>query len=102
MGRDGKPVPYEWMTINSPKFYGDSHESSAHWFGMTVLFDARSFLDKFQFVFFPRETDMRILSCPGMPGAGVFPFHPAGADFIISQRQKKATLKDADRTGFSF
>ena len=42
------------------------------------------------------------LSCPGMPGAGVFPFHPAGADFIISQRQKKATLKDADRTGFSF
>ena len=26
------------MTISSPEFDGDSHESSAHWFGMTVLF----------------------------------------------------------------
>ena len=28
------------MTIGNPKFDGDSHESSAHWFGMTVLFGA--------------------------------------------------------------
>ena len=28
MSRDGKPVPYEWMTINSPKFDGDSQVSS--------------------------------------------------------------------------
>ena len=28
------------MTIDYLKFDGDSHESSAHWFGMTVLFDA--------------------------------------------------------------
>ncbi len=27
--------PYEWMTIGCPEFDGDSHESSAHWFGMT-------------------------------------------------------------------
>ena len=37
------------MTIDYLKFDGDSHESSAHWFGMTMLFDARFFLDKFQF-----------------------------------------------------
>ena len=28
------------MTLSSLEFDGDSHESSAHWFGMTVLFDA--------------------------------------------------------------
>ena len=27
MQRDGKPVPYEWMTMNSPKFDGDSRAS---------------------------------------------------------------------------
>ena len=32
---DGKPVPYEWMTIDSPKFDGDSHTRKADWFGMT-------------------------------------------------------------------
>ena len=29
---DGKPVPYEWMTINSPKFGGDSHTRKESWF----------------------------------------------------------------------
>ena len=38
------------MTIGCPEFDGDSHESSAHWFGMTVLFGARTSLFKFQFV----------------------------------------------------
>ena len=28
------------MTMGRLEFDGDSHESSAHWFGMTVLFDA--------------------------------------------------------------
>ena len=32
--------PYEWMTIGCLEFDGDSHESSEHWFGMTVLFEA--------------------------------------------------------------
>ena len=39
------------MTIDHLEFDGDSHESSAHWFGMTVLFDALTFLYKFQFIF---------------------------------------------------
>ena len=35
------------MTMGCPEFDGDSHESSAHWFGMTMLFDALTFLYKF-------------------------------------------------------
>ena len=38
------------MTIGCPEFDGDSHESSAHWFGMTMLFGPCAFLCKFQFV----------------------------------------------------
>ena len=37
------------MTMGCPEFDGDSHERSAHWFGMTMLFDALTFLYKFQF-----------------------------------------------------
>ena len=39
MQRDGKPVPYEWMTINSPKFDGDSHEVVRYFIAMTLEFD---------------------------------------------------------------
>ena len=35
------------MTMGCLKFDGDSHESSAHWFGMTVLFDALASFCKF-------------------------------------------------------
>ena len=38
------------MTIDYLEFDGDSHESSAHWFGMTMLFDALASLCKYQFV----------------------------------------------------
>ena len=48
------------MTIGCLEFDGDSHESSAHWFGMTMLFDARSFICKFQFIGQLNKTDMRI------------------------------------------
>ena len=34
-GRDGKPVPYEWMTINSPKFDEDSHKVVRCFIAMT-------------------------------------------------------------------
>ena len=33
------------MTMDYLEFDGDSHESSAHWFGMTVLFDAPGFAE---------------------------------------------------------
>ena len=48
------------MTIDRLEFDGDSHESSAHWFGMTMLFDARSFICKFQFSALPRKADLNI------------------------------------------
>ena len=35
------------MTMSCLEFDGDSHESSAHWFGMTVLFGTRTSLYKF-------------------------------------------------------
>ena len=38
------------MTMGCLEFDGDSHTRKADWFGMTVLFDAQSFLHKFQFV----------------------------------------------------
>ena len=38
------------MTMDYLEFDGDSHESSEHWFGMTMLFDALASLCKFQFV----------------------------------------------------
>ena len=38
------------MTLSILEVDGDSHESSAHWFGMTMLFDALASLCKFQFV----------------------------------------------------
>ena len=38
------------MTMGCSDFDGDSHTRKADWFGMTALFDARFFLDKFQFV----------------------------------------------------
>ena len=52
--------PYEWMTMGCPGFDGDSHESSAHWFGMTMLFDALPSLYKFQFVRLLRKSDKHI------------------------------------------
>ena len=45
------------MTMGRLEFDGDSHESSAHWFGMTMLFDARSFLCKFLFLCFSGKSD---------------------------------------------
>ena len=39
------------------EFDGDSHESSAHWFGMTMLFDALVSLAKFQFVAPQNDTE---------------------------------------------
>ena len=53
---DGKPVPYEWMTINSPKFDGDSHEVVRYFIAMTVLFGAPTSLAKFQFVALLRKS----------------------------------------------
>ena len=38
------------MTIGYLEFDGDSHESSAHWFGMTMLFEALASRYKYQFV----------------------------------------------------
>ena len=38
------------MTMGCSDFDGDSHTRKADWFGMTVLFDAQSFLHKFQFI----------------------------------------------------
>ena len=38
------------MTMGCSDFDGDSHTRKADWFGMTALFDAQSFLHKFQFV----------------------------------------------------
>ena len=38
------------MTMGRTEFDGDSPTSVRYFLGMTVLFDARSFLDKFQFV----------------------------------------------------
>ena len=35
------------MTMDYLEFDGDSHESSARWFGMTMLFDALTSLYKF-------------------------------------------------------
>ena len=45
------------MTIDYLEFDGDSHESSAHWFGMTMLFDAPTSLYKFQFAVLLRKPD---------------------------------------------
>ena len=49
------------MTISCLEFDGDSHESSAHWFGMTVLFGARTSLFKFQFVAPQNDTERVVL-----------------------------------------
>ena len=49
--------PYEWMTIGCLEFDGDSHESSEHWFGMTVLFGTRTSLYKFHFICLMCKTD---------------------------------------------
>ena len=45
------------MTKGFLEFDGDSHESSAHWFGMTMLFDAPTFLYKLQFFCLLRKAD---------------------------------------------
>ena len=37
------------MTMGCLEFDGDSHTRKANWFGMTVLFGARTSLFKFQF-----------------------------------------------------
>ncbi len=57
------------MTMDNLKFDEDSHESSEHWFGMTVLFDALTFLYKFQFAALLRS-DTHILLSP--PARGVW------------------------------
>ena len=60
------------MTINSPKFEGDSQVSSAHWFGMTMLFEALASRYKFQFPFLPRYTvsTLMVLVFPVFPLMG--------------------------------
>ena len=65
----------------------------AHWFGMTVLFDARSFLDKFQFVFFPRETDMRIFIMPWDAGSGCLSVSPRWSGLYYITTAEKSYLK---------
>ena len=45
------------MTIGCLEFDGDSHESSEHWFGMTVLFGTRTSLYKFHFICLMCKTD---------------------------------------------
>ena len=49
--------PYEWMTIDSPKFDGDSHTRKENWFGMTVLFDALTSPAKYQFTAPQNDTE---------------------------------------------
>ena len=38
------------MTISCPEFDGDSNTRKENWFGMTMMFDALTFLCKFQFI----------------------------------------------------
>ena len=49
------------MTIDYLKFDGDSHTSVRYFLGMTVLFDAWSFLAKFQFVYSLWKADTHII-----------------------------------------
>ena len=60
---------------------------------MTVLFDARSFLDKFQFVFFPRETDMRIFIMPWDAGSGCLSVSPRWSGLYYITTAEKSYLK---------
>ena len=46
------------MTISCPEVDGDSHESSAHWLGMTMLFEALTYPCKFQFLCLLGRADM--------------------------------------------
>ena len=52
------------MTMGCLEFGGDSHTRKADWFGMTMLFDTRSFLAKFQFVVLLRFFDMLFEKIP--------------------------------------
>ena len=49
------------MTMGCLEFDGDSHTRKADWFGMTVLFDAQSFLHKFLFSAPQNDTERVVL-----------------------------------------
>ena len=68
-----RQIRTDCMTMGRLEFDGDSHESSAHWFGMTVLFGARTSLFKFQFVCLLNKTDIHIFFCV----------------IVVSKRQKR-------------